>query len=985
MKKKHILAILALGFIVVTRVIAQVPSYVPSSGLVGYWSFDKSFNDISGKGNITSSNGVVFVQDKFENRESACYLNGSSFLSIKDNDRLRPKQITINIMVKPENISAVVNPLFYKGGFEVFELDLAFFAIKQKSNCLSYSGGGWLLTEKNSNNFIPNTWYMITGSFDGENLCYYVNGKLVKSIKTDIIEIDNCPGGEDFKIGGRHKFDKNFFKGSIDDFGVWNRALSQDEILKIYSNLNNPISTIDQPKEFNLTFKIATIDDKGQKVLVNANDLKTNDDEIKTKEVVNLPIAFYINNQYWVEGIYNGPVTKVKTETGKIFLPHGKGRFKSNDDRSFYYEGSWTLGGFSEYGILKMNFDWIGEEIRYQGNFLNGKLNGLGTITWGDTETIFGKGSSYTGTFVNNVIEGNGSFMYGNGFTYNGDFKNNMRNGKGKLEFSKVNNKICFFNDNVILAKYYDGYWENDIKKGTGKLVYNNDLKTNDKEIIGNWINNQFSGKSEIEFSNGNKYNCEFIQNLPQGYGTLYNGENTKLVGTFKDGEFTGNGKFIYPNGAIYQGDWKDGTRNGKGKYNSADSTIYEGDWKDGRKNGKGKYSWPSGNIFEGDFINDEFVKGILKFSDGTYQSGIWNEKREFSGNAKRIAGNKSIWEGEWVGLMPINNGKVNFENGNIYEGEWTSLKEGEVVYWVIKGKGKMVYPNIGTYEGDFANGNKEGSGDFNYLNGDIYSGDYKNDVKSGIGEMSYKNGTSYRGEWANDLPNGQGEFYQIDGKAIGGKFVNGVFQKPFVCKEVEIGNQVWMAENLTVAKFRNGDLIPQVKTLEEFGKVSGPAWCYYEFSESNGVKYGKLYNWYAVNDPRGLAPIGWRIPKTDDFWLLLEFSPLNKSNLEKFGYKYSPISSEFRSKVGWSKFGTNTSGFNALPAGYKGYTAVREAAEVYIPTSSFKEKGKSTYFWTSQFEDDEKAYSFLVDDNTAHPETLTYKYMYYSVRCVKE
>jgi hypothetical protein len=165
-------------------------------------------------------------------------------------------------MVKPENINGTNNPLFYKGEFEVFELDLVYFGIKQKSNCISYSGGGWLSTERNTNPFVPNTWYMITGSFDGEFLRYYVNGEVVKIIKTDITEIDNCPGGEDFKIGGRHKFDKNFFKGSIDDFGVWNRALTQDEILNIYSNLNNPISTIDQPDEFNLTFKIAVIDDK---------------------------------------------------------------------------------------------------------------------------------------------------------------------------------------------------------------------------------------------------------------------------------------------------------------------------------------------------------------------------------------------------------------------------------------------------------------------------------------------------------------------------------------------------------------------------------------------------------------------------------------------------------------------------------------------------------------------------------------------------
>lgn len=82
--------------------------------------------------------------------------------------------------------------------------------------------------------------------------------------------------------------------------------------------------------------------------------------------------------------------------------------------------------------------------------------------------------------------------------------------------------------------------------------------------------------------------------------------------------------------------------------------------------------------------------------------------------------------------------------------------------------------------------------------------------------------------------------------------------------KTVTIGNQVWMAENLNVDKFRNGDLILQAKTEEEWkkaGENKHPAWCYFDNDTANDAKYGKLYNWYAVNDPRGLAPAGWHIP----------------------------------------------------------------------------------------------------------------------------
>lgn len=93
--------------------------------------------------------------------------------------------------------------------------------------------------------------------------------------------------------------------------------------------------------------------------------------------------------------------------------------------------------------------------------------------------------------------------------------------------------------------------------------------------------------------------------------------------------------------------------------------------------------------------------------------------------------------------------------------------------------------------------------------------------------------------------------------------------------KTVRIGEQIWMTENLNVDKFRNGDPIPEARTDEEWveaGKNKKPAWCYYENDPANGEKYGKLYNWYAVNDPRGLAPEGWSIPTHEEWGQLLTY-----------------------------------------------------------------------------------------------------------------
>ena len=89
------------------------------------------------------------------------------------------------------------------------------------------------------------------------------------------------------------------------------------------------------------------------------------------------------------------------------------------------------------------------------------------------------------------------------------------------------------------------------------------------------------------------------------------------------------------------------------------------------------------------------------------------------------------------------------------------------------------------------------------------------------------------------------------------------------------IGEQVWTTKNLNVEEFRNGDPIPEVKTNEAWIKSvenKQPAWCYYENIHANGAKHGKLYNWYAINDQRGLAPKGFHIATEAEWSLLIDY-----------------------------------------------------------------------------------------------------------------
>jgi len=90
------------------------------------------------------------------------------------------------------------------------------------------------------------------------------------------------------------------------------------------------------------------------------------------------------------------------------------------------------------------------------------------------------------------------------------------------------------------------------------------------------------------------------------------------------------------------------------------------------------------------------------------------------------------------------------------------------------------------------------------------------------------------------------------------------------VQNSVKIGRLVWTTQNLNVSTFRNGEKIPEANSKEEWlnaVKTKKPAYCYKDFDSKNGANYGKLYNYFAVEDQRGLAPTGWAIPSEDDVY----------------------------------------------------------------------------------------------------------------------
>ncbi len=130
----------------------------------------------------------------------------------------------------------------------------------------------------------------------------------------------------------------------------------------------------------------------------------------------------------------------------------------------------------------------------------------------------------------------------------------------------------------------------------------------------------------------------------------------------------------------------------------------------------------------------------------------------------------------------------------------------------------------------------------------------------------------------------------------------------------IKIGTTSWAQRNLDVTRFQNGDIIKNAsseKEWEEAGRNGQPAWCYYNNDSENGKIYGKLYNWYAVKDTRGLCPRGWHVPSDSEWTALTNF--LGGENIAGGKLKSIQTANGYKPNTG----ATNIGGFSALMGGY--------------------------------------------------------------------
>jgi len=189
----------------------------------------------------------------------------------------------------------------------------------------------------------------------------------------------------------------------------------------------------------------------------------------------------------------------------------------------------------------------------------------------------------------------------------------------------------------------------------------------------------------------------------------------------------------------------------------------------------------------------------------------------------------------------------------------------------------------------------------------------------------------------------------------------------------IEIGTQHWFMENLKVTHYRNGDAIPMVTADIQWKTLTTGAFCHYDNNPSNTTLYGELYNLYAITDARNICPQGWHIPADTEWTTLCEFlggksiaggKMKSTGTIEQDnGLWYSPNTGA-----------TNSSGFTALPGGYR------------INYGNFYSLGNVAYFWSSTDTLSLNSWNYILDANNENlNRNFNLKTNGFSVRCCKD
>ena len=245
-----------------------------------------------------------------------------------------------------------------------------------------------------------------------------------------------------------------------------------------------------------------------------------------------------------------------------------------------------------------------------------------------------------------------------------------------------------------------------------------------------------------------------------------------------------------------------------------------------------------------------------------------------------------------------------------------------------------------------------------------IEAGDANCDGGTNVGDAVYLISYIFKGGAAPCCPSAPGTVTDIDGN---------------VYQTVTIGTQVWMAENLKVTHYRNGDAIPNVTDETTWQSLTTGAYCEYDNDVNSVATYGRLYNWHAVADMRNIAPAGWHVA-SDAEWKQLEmYLGMSQTESDQTGWRGTDEGGKLKEigTVHWispNTGATNESGFTALPGGYRSLGGV------------YYDVGAHAVFWSST----ENSSGFAWCRNVGNTYSGVHRFDGgeedgFSVRCVKD
>jgi len=228
---------------------AQIPSYVPTNGLVGWWPFNGNANDESGNGNNGVVNGASLTVDRFDNVNKAISFDVGNFIVVPQSNTLNNLgNATISLWLKTNYQGQAV--IIKKGNFvnatgEQLSIDMNSTqywrgGAKYNSNCVP--GAGWNLIDANQS-INDNVWHMITLVISNSVLKLYKDSICLNQISIPNTTIDNCLS--EINFGRNWSGNNDYYKGILDDIAIYNRALSPQEISQLYTSAITTSTTED--------------------------------------------------------------------------------------------------------------------------------------------------------------------------------------------------------------------------------------------------------------------------------------------------------------------------------------------------------------------------------------------------------------------------------------------------------------------------------------------------------------------------------------------------------------------------------------------------------------------------------------------------------------------------------------------------------------------------------------------------------------------